>query len=1158
MITQTRPQVPLQWTNTYPDILGNEPIRPNIIGPRPLMSIQTFPTIQRDPSLLFSPPFHPSYSMNSGDLQSYDLQLGLSGVTPFPPSNPVRKPLFPPSNPTHNPSSARQSLKWDWEWGNDYSRTPTNVPPQGPSPYPTPYPSKDFSTTNPIKRPYQTDNPNFQAALKTLYEYITLKHGAQGWEQQDSQYYLKIAKFFYTLIPTHPSPNLLGTLDNIQKQTTLQIASLMQDHYKSQIFEKIQNFAKFNLSETDNIAACRISHEVMSRKYQGIHSPNDITVWLQEIYVHPMMQGKPNPKSNQSEHFQTIPHPNPNPNFNLNPMPNPYPNPNPDPNPNPNPNPNSKPNPNPSPDPIPNPSTQSSPDINPDPNLNPNLIIDSNRESSPHIFSPVLKQQGTLDPNTIPINNLTQPPPQTRSRRLKRTPKPKHRSSTPTPKLERAHSNASSDWDNIFPCAQPNRSFEITLPSQQPPDPYSYSQFFTPPRPPKIARQLPPSSRGRPNNSLTSCHSNSHEMPTTPPHTGDKNMNLDQTNNPQTLALPSLLVLDPQPPTISNLDLDDLPPNRYPDSDPVFSQTNSQVAPLKSETPQHSKQSPNLSKKGRRRERDTNILPLTQTLEQAPITKKPVHSLPLTRSTRKLAKQATNPDLQPYVTIKPITIKETKNLRRSKRPTKINPLVVPSATLTLRDIFPGTEQNLPKKPINDPLPDINFDPDIETGCDGIDVDRSPPKRKPGCSTSGRDEGNCNPLPEVEILNLPISDNEETSSLSLTPSVISYLDNYSSQYTDITGDLLSMEGDLPHQEFSHHEFPLVSSPDHLNVKVSPAKNLKTNWGSVESSPSTRPTQPITPPKRNSSKTPSKHNVLSPPRPTHYKYEYSSHLDKKLDPILPEESTPLGKNSNVKPLLSIQFPEGGPNAQGQLQHHTTKPTTHLVSSNNQSPKGEKNPPKAFYINMERFKSRWSLRVVNSPHTLIIGDSNLRSWQYLTIPEGFQIWCYPGATIRNISDMLRAANLPQSLATIVLAVGINNCPWDYESATKSDMGKLAATCGGIRPVSYFLGISYSPLLDPYCRDNAILINGAASARFQKQYIPPLHPSEVVLTQSDRAKKETMRRVHYDLSTARRILTTVLDKLQPPPTPSVDNPLRVRRRIQTTSNVLPPDFSL
>lgn len=127
---------------------------------------------------------------------------------------------------------------------------------------------------------------------------------------------------------------------------------------------------------------------------------------------------------------------------------------------------------------------------------------------------------------------------------------------------------------------------------------------------------------------------------------------------------------------------------------------------------------------------------------------------------------------------------------------------------------------------------------------------------------------------------------------------------------------------------------------------------------------------------------------------------------------------------------------------LTHLTTptNPSTTASAEKTPSPATTPSQPRVVprrYTTSCKTKSDWTLQVRGSPKTIVISDTSMEKGR--NIPEDWELHVFPGAYLRDASNVLHTAELPESIENIVLVVGANNVSWDFEKSTEHDMKRL-----------------------------------------------------------------------------------------------------------------------
>jgi len=195
-------------------------------------------------------------------------------------------------------------------------------------------------------------------------------------------------------------------------------------------------------------------------------------------------------------------------------------------------------------------------------------------------------------------------------------------------------------------------------------------------------------------------------------------------------------------------------------------------------------------------------------------------------------------------------------------------------------------------------------------------------------------------------------------------------------------------------------------------------------------------------------------------------------------------------------------------------TSKPT---VSLNRLSlPHSFYRKQKNVIIHDNTSKSRWKLVIKNSPSTVLVTDSNFRLAHDIPIPDDWEIHVYPGNNFAHTTNILKTATIPDCVKNVILAVGINNKEWKFETSTRPDLNKMVVEAKKMKPSVHFLGVS---TVDPPA--SIKMINESGRRNFGDKFIPALPEDQVTISPIDPLG------IHVDKVTVQKIINSIKDHL-------------------------------
>jgi hypothetical protein len=131
-----------------------------------------------------------------------------------------------------------------------------------------------------------------------------------------------------------------------------------------------------------------------------------------------------------------------------------------------------------------------------------------------------------------------------------------------------------------------------------------------------------------------------------------------------------------------------------------------------------------------------------------------------------------------------------------------------------------------------------------------------------------------------------------------------------------------------------------------------------------------------------------------------------------------------------------------------------------------------------------ARWKVnKVPVRCHTVILGDSNLKSW---TQADRFQILSYQGAHLLDIARIFLEWDSPPHVKTVVLAAGVNNLHKD-DVQNRSEIEELLETANANKDVEvWVVGVAIAPTQDEVSKTRLEFINSLLSDKFGDHYLP------------------------------------------------------------------------
>ena len=168
----------------------------------------------------------------------------------------------------------------------------------------------------------------------------------------------------------------------------------------------------------------------------------------------------------------------------------------------------------------------------------------------------------------------------------------------------------------------------------------------------------------------------------------------------------------------------------------------------------------------------------------------------------------------------------------------------------------------------------------------------------------------------------------------------------------------------------------------------------------------------------------------------------------------------------------------------------------------------------IHTEDIKANWNLKIKPQTKTIVLADSNFRLATQL--PADWEIHVYPGANITNIHKLIKSTPIPETLKTLIIAVGINNKAWAPASTT-IEINKLFSVTERLHCATHYVGVSIPSGLNEREKNNINFINKYAEQKCIKNFIKPLNDHEVSVSPNDSFK------IHYDQNTINKICTKI-----------------------------------
>lgn len=136
-------------------------------------------------------------------------------------------------------------------------------------------------------------------------------------------------------------------------------------------------------------------------------------------------------------------------------------------------------------------------------------------------------------------------------------------------------------------------------------------------------------------------------------------------------------------------------------------------------------------------------------------------------------------------------------------------------------------------------------------------------------------------------------------------------------------------------------------------------------------------------------------------------------------------------------------------------------------------------------ERKKRDWNLVLKEKNRHLIIGDNNLEISDQ-SITATVQIDCYPGATLRNILNVLEKNEVCPDVETVILSLGIYNRKQQLLTATKEAQRLYKLTITKFpKATIYFPTINFSAKLPESEQEVLKKLNEFLTSKYR---IPPL----------------------------------------------------------------------
>lgn len=156
-----------------------------------------------------------------------------------------------------------------------------------------------------------------------------------------------------------------------------------------------------------------------------------------------------------------------------------------------------------------------------------------------------------------------------------------------------------------------------------------------------------------------------------------------------------------------------------------------------------------------------------------------------------------------------------------------------------------------------------------------------------------------------------------------------------------------------------------------------------------------------------------------------------------------------------------------------------------------------------------------------TLVVIDSNGKSWKDLPLPCKWQVEVIPGCNLDSASDILsRSSTSLTDIHNIVIAVGINDRLADPDFVLNS-MQRIKNWGSRFNKKIFFSSIPVFPLLIPNIQTAIEHINQTAQDYFGNRFITSIAPQDIELLKDD------LTGIHYSPKSASIILNNIISAL-------------------------------
>ena len=171
-----------------------------------------------------------------------------------------------------------------------------------------------------------------------------------------------------------------------------------------------------------------------------------------------------------------------------------------------------------------------------------------------------------------------------------------------------------------------------------------------------------------------------------------------------------------------------------------------------------------------------------------------------------------------------------------------------------------------------------------------------------------------------------------------------------------------------------------------------------------------------------------------------------------------------------------------------------------------------------NKAQSKGNWKLIVGDKHKTVVLGDSNLRLCQ--DMPEDWQLDCYPGSNLKDVTKILGEMKPSDNLETIILHVGINDRASMFTGGLPEDFLDMVNSIQERKIKIVATGIPYAHLPEKE-RANVEHFNLLLKGLLKEDFIEALDKGKVKIKQQDPHK------IHFTEATAALLVESMVSHL-------------------------------